>query len=92
MRRSADGARRAARAALDAWVLENAYSVPHVVGTCAMGTTPEDGAVVDARGRVHGLEGLYVVDASVIPEPPSGFPNLITMMVAERISTSIAAA
>lgn len=80
------------RDALDAWVLDNAYSVPHVVGTCAMGTSPDDGAVVDAQGRVHGLEGLYVVDASVIPDPPSGFPNLITMMIAERISASIAEA
>ena len=76
-------------AALDTWVRENAYSVPHVVGTCAMGVSPADGAVVDPDGRVHGVERLRVVDASILPEPPSGFPNLITMMVAERIASTL---
>ena len=71
-------------------VQEGAYSVPHVVGTCAMGPAPEDGAVVDASGRVHGTDGLFVVDASIIPEPPSGFPHLITIMLAERLSERIA--
>ena len=53
-------------------VLDNAYSVPHVVGTCAMGPSPEGGDVVDALGRVHGVERLSVVDASIIPEPRPG--------------------
>jgi choline dehydrogenase len=74
---------------LSSWVRENAYSIPHVVGTCAMGTSPEGGAVVDAEGRVHGIDRLRVVDASILPDPPSGFPNLVTMMIAERIATSI---
>jgi choline dehydrogenase len=72
------------------YVVENVYHVPHVVGTCAMGVSPSEGAVVDASGRVHGLDGLRVIDASIIPEPPSGFPNLITMMVAARISSQMA--
>jgi len=72
------------------YIIENAYSVPHVVGTCAMGVSPEDGAVVDGLGRVHGIDRLRVVDASIIPEPPSGFPNLITMMLAARISAEMA--
>jgi len=70
-------------------VREGAYSIPHVVGTCAMGPAPDDGAVVDASGRVHGTDGLFVVDASIIPEPPSGFPHLITIMLAERLSARI---
>jgi choline dehydrogenase len=70
-------------------VVTTAYSVPHVVGTCAMGPSPADGAVVDARGRVHGVAGLAVVDASIIPEPPSGFPHPITLMVAERLAVTI---
>ncbi len=70
-------------------VLENAYSIPHVVGTCAMGQSPADGAVVDARGRVHGVEGLSVVDASIMPDPPSGFPHLITMMLAEHLASIV---
>ena len=63
-----------------------AYSIPHVVGTCAMGPSAEAGAVVDALGRVHGIEGLSVIDASIIPEPPSGFPHIVTIMLAEHLS------
>ncbi len=74
---------------LERWVRDNAYSIPHVVGTCAMGVSPADGAVVDNEGRVHEVDGLRVVDASILPDPPSGFPNLVTMMVAERIAASI---
>lgn len=70
-----------------AFVTENAYSIPHTVGTCAMGPSAADGAVVDAQGRVHGIEGLEVVDASIIPEPPSGFTHLITIMIAEHLAS-----
>jgi choline dehydrogenase len=63
------------------------YSLPHLVGTCAMGPSPADGAVVDASGKVHGVAGLAVVDASIIPEPPSGFPHLVTIMLAERLAS-----
>lgn len=73
------------------FVRENAYSAPHVVGTCAMGTQPGEGAVVDASGRVHGTEGLFVVDASIMPDAPSGFPHIVTIMIAERLSERIAA-
>jgi len=73
-------------------VVENAYSNPHVVGTCAMGPSPESGAVVDALGRVHGVAGLAVVDASIMPEPPSGFPHIITIMIAEHLSQKLATA
>jgi choline dehydrogenase len=66
-------------------LVENAYSIPHVVGTCRMGSSPADGAVVDAAGCVHGVVGLSVVDASIIPEPPSGFPHLITLMIAQHL-------
>jgi choline dehydrogenase len=67
-------------------VVENAYSIPHVVGTCRMGPSPEAGDVVDAMGSVHGVEGLSVIDASIIPDAPSGFPHLITIMVAEHLA------
>ena len=80
------------RAALRRAVIENAYSIPHVVGTCAMGPSPESGAVVDALGRVYGVAGLAVVDASIMPEPPSGFPHIITIMIAEHLSETLAAA
>lgn len=72
-------------------VMNNAYSIPHVVGTCAMGPRPGDGAVVDAGARVHGVDGLMVVDASIIPKPPSGFPHVITLMLAEHLAERLVA-
>jgi choline dehydrogenase-like flavoprotein len=78
--------------ALRSYIAEHGYSIPHVVGTCAMGPRPEDGAVVDASGRVHGIDGLYVADASIIPEPVSGFSHLPTLMLAERLAEVVAEA
>jgi len=74
------------RAELRERVVNGAYSLPHVVGTCRMGPSPSTGDVVDLDGRVHGIEGLRVIDASVIPEAPSGFPHLVTIMVAEHLA------
>jgi len=74
---------------LEAMLAGGGYSVPHYAGTCAMGPSPDDGAVVDSGGRVHGIEGLFVVDASVMPTVPSGFTHLPTMMLAERLSELI---
>jgi choline dehydrogenase len=67
-----------------------AYHLPHVVGTCSMGPRPDDGAVVDAFGRVHGTENLSVVDASIVPNAQSGFTHIPTVMIAERLSEQIA--
>jgi choline dehydrogenase len=68
------------------------YSFPHVVGTCSMGPRPDDGAVVDTSGRVHGTEGLSVVDASIVPNGPTAFTHIPTVMIAERLSREMAAA
>jgi choline dehydrogenase-like flavoprotein len=68
-----------------------AYHLPHVVGTCAMGARPDDGAVVDTLGRVHGTERLSVADASIVPNGQSGFTHVPTVMIAERLSEQIAA-
>ena len=59
------------------------YSVFHPVGTCRMGPDPL-GAVVDHRLRVHGLDGLRVVDASIFPTIKSGNTNAPAIMVGER--------
>jgi choline dehydrogenase len=56
----------------------------HPVGTCAMGLDPAAGAVVDARLRVHGLGGLRIADASIMPTITSGNTNSPTLMIAER--------
>ena len=58
----------------------------HPVGTCAMGPDPGGPAVVDARGSVHGVDRLWVADASVMPTIPSAGTNLPTIVVAERIA------
>lgn len=76
--------------AVENLIRNDRYSLPHVVGTCAMGPRPEDGAVVDSLGRVHGTEALSVVDASIMPDVPSGFTHIPTIMIAERLSEQIA--
>jgi 5-(hydroxymethyl)furfural/furfural oxidase len=57
-----------------------------------MGADPDDGAVVDARGSVYGVERLHVVDASVMPTIPSANTNLPTIMVAERMAALLSQA
>ena len=69
-------------AELEDWIRENADTIYHPVGTCRMGMDPQ--AVVDAQLRVHGVPGLRVVDASVMPRIVSGNTNAPTIMLAER--------
>ena len=82
---------RAAAAHVRETVAREVWSFPHTVGTCAMGPDPSAGAVVDPAACVHGIERLSVVDASIIPTSPSGFPHLITIMMAEKIADELPA-
>ena len=72
---------------IDAWIRETAETIYHPVGTAKMGH--DEMAVVDERCRVHGLEGLRVIDASVMPTLVGGNTNAPTIMIAEKISDDI---
>ncbi|WP_110689443.1 choline dehydrogenase [Salinicola endophyticus] len=74
-------------AELDAFVREHAETAYHPCGTCRMGTG--DDAVVDAEGRVHGLEGLRVIDASIMPIIVTGNLNATTIMIAEKLADRV---
>jgi 5-(hydroxymethyl)furfural/furfural oxidase len=74
-----------------AFVEREVSGVFHPVGTCRMGLPDDPLAVVDENGRVIGVEGLRVADASVMPTLPRGNTNIPTIMVAEKLSDHIAA-
>jgi choline dehydrogenase len=61
----------------------------HPVGTCKMGPVSDPGAVVDSCGKVHGLEGLYVADCSIMPVIPRANTNVPAVVVGERIASSL---
>ena len=69
---------------------ENGQTTYHVIGTCKMGQDPM--AVVDDQLRVHGIAGLRVVDASIMPTVPSGNTNAAVIMIAEKGADMIKAA
>jgi choline dehydrogenase-like flavoprotein len=62
----------------------------HGAGTCRMGPAGQPDAVVDAHGQVHGFDGLFVIDASIMPRIPAGNTNIPTVMVAERCAAWLA--
>ena len=74
------------RLALAAWVRSAVSTYHHPVGTCAMGPDPDLGAVTDAHGSVHGIDGLTIADASIMPTIPTATTNLPTIMLAEHIA------
>ncbi len=78
-------------AALEAFIRHSAVGVWHASCSCRMGRAEDPMAVTDSAGRVHGVDGLRVVDASIFPMIPSGNTNLPTIMVAERIADLIIA-
>jgi 5-(hydroxymethyl)furfural/furfural oxidase len=76
-------------AALADYVRTNVAGTFHVSGTCRMGRADDPDAVVDNSGRVHGLGGLRVIDASIMPAIPRGNTNIPTIMLAEKIAAEM---
>lgn len=74
---------------IEAWLREAARAAGHRAGTCAMGTDPAAGAVLDARLRVFGVGGLRVADASAMPTLPGGGGFAPVMMLAEKAAAMI---
>jgi choline dehydrogenase len=79
-----DRATLADERALDTWVFKSCGSGYHPCGTVPMGAEGDPEAAVDGRGRIAGIEGLVVADASIMPTVPSANTNLTALMIGER--------
>jgi len=85
----APGAHLQSDADLLEWVRNNAETTYHPVGTCKMGNDPR--AVVDPELRVHGIAGLRVADASIMPTLTSGNTNAPAIMIGEKCASMVLA-
>ncbi|MDB5585112.1 MAG: FAD-dependent L-sorbose dehydrogenase protein [Devosia sp.] len=77
------------QAALDDFLRASVGGVWHASGTCRMGRSDDVGAVTNAAGKVYGVEGLRICDASLMPSIPRANTNVPTIMMAERIADLI---
>jgi 4-pyridoxate dehydrogenase len=88
-REIAPGLEKTADADIDAHIRNTSITVHHPIGTCKMGLDGDEFAVVDPQLRVRGIDALRVVDASVMPDLPSGNINAAVVMIAEKIADAI---
>ena len=77
------------RRAIERFIDHAAVHYYHPAGSCKMGPASDPDSVVDGDGRVHGLEGLYVADASLMPAVTSGNTNMPTAVIGEKIARSL---
>jgi choline dehydrogenase len=76
---------------LDAWLLANCQDCQHPIGTCRMGAANDPHSVVDSDCRVIGVEGLRVIDGSIMPENPRANTHLTCVMIGELMADRIKA-
>jgi choline dehydrogenase len=77
------------RQAIERFLDHAAVHYYHPAGSCKMGPAGDPDSVVDSDGRMHGIEGLYVADASLMPTVISGNTNMPTAVIGERIARSL---
>jgi choline dehydrogenase-like flavoprotein len=75
--------------ALDQWIMREAHTYSHISCTCKMGPVSDPMAVTDQFGKVHGMEGLRIVDASIMPDLVRAPINPTVLMIGERIADLI---
>jgi choline dehydrogenase len=76
-------------ASIKEFLQHSAIHYYHPCGSCKMGPAGDATAVVDSEGRVHGIDGLYVADASIMPDVMSGNTNMPVTVIGERIARSL---
>lgn len=69
---------------IECMIRQYTFTIYHPVGTCKMGPAKDTAAVVDPELRVYGVNGLRVIDSSIIPELPHGHTNAPTIMIGEK--------
>jgi 5-(hydroxymethyl)furfural/furfural oxidase len=77
------------RAVVEQWIRSTVVGHWHASCTCRMGAKDDPGAVTDPSGRVYGVGGLRVCDASIMPVVPCANTNLPTIMLGEKVASSI---
>ena len=74
---------------LDKWMMQEAHTYSHISCTCKMGPESNPMAVTGQDGKVHGIEGLRIVDASIMPEIVNSNTHATVVMLAEKASDMI---
>jgi choline dehydrogenase len=77
------------RKPIERYIDQAAVHYYHPAGSCKMGLAGDPDSVIDSDGQVHGVEGLYVADASIMPAVTSGNTNMPTAVIGERIARSL---